>query len=134
MSNSVIRKALEGRLAAWANAQSPKVPVAFEEAPFTKPTSGKFLEAFLVPAITLDRDVSGNGKRYLGIFQVNCWALSGKGMAEVEALAASVISLFPLLPKQGNVSIESTPYAESAMDDSAGWTITPVTIKYRYET
>lgn len=134
MSNSVIRKELEGKLAAWASAQNPKIPVAYENTPFTKPSSGVFLEAFLIPAITLDRDVTGAGKRYLGMFQINCWAREGRGMAEAEALSASVIALFPMLPKQGNVSIEGTPYAEPSILDSAGWVITPVTIKYRYDT
>lgn len=134
MSNSLIRKELEGRLAAWANAQTPKIPIAFENTPFTKPAAGIFLEAFLIPAITLDRDTAGKGKRYLGMFQVNCWARSGRGMAEADSLAVSVINLFPLLPKQGNVSIDSTPYAENSIQDPAGWVITPVTIKYRYET
>ena len=134
MSDSIIRAELESRLAAWANAQVPKIPIAYEAVAFTKPTTGVFLEAELHPAITIDRDVSGASRRYLGLFQVNCWTRSGKGMAEGEALANSIIGLFPMLPKQGNVSIESTPYTETSILDSAGWVITPVTIKYRYDT
>jgi hypothetical protein len=134
MSDSIIRAELESRLATWANAQTPKIPVAYEAVPFTKPTSGVFLEAELHPAITLDRSVGGYKQRYLGIFQVNCWAKSGRGMAEVETLAKNIISLFPMLPKQGNVSVEATPYTEHSILDSAGWVIIPVTIKYRYDT
>lgn len=133
MSNSVIRAELETKLKAWADAQIPKVPVAFENLPFTKPTNGVFIEAYLIPNDTIDVDVSGNSKRYIGIFQVNCWAKSGNGMKQVEALAQNIISLFPMLPKAGSVSIEGTPQAARSILDSSGWTVVPVTIKYRYE-
>jgi hypothetical protein len=134
MSNSIIRAELETRLKAWADAQVPKVPIAFEGVSFTKPNDGVFLEAFLIPSITLDTAVDGSRQRLLGMFQVNCWARSGKGMRQVEALAQSIINLFPLLPKTGAVSIEKTPNAESHILDSAGWIIVPVTISYRFET
>lgn len=133
MSNSIIRAALESRLATWANAQNPKIPVAFEEMPFTKPTSGPFLESFLIPNVTIDKDVAGLHKRMHGIFQVNCWARSGRSMSEVERLSQNIIDLFPMLPKTGPVSIEQTPYASPDLKDSAGWVIVPVTILYRYE-
>lgn len=133
MSNSIIRAELETRLKAWADAQTPKVPIAFENVPFVKPLDGVYLEAFLVPNITLDVAVDGSRQRHLGIFQVNCWAKSGKGMRQVEKLAQDVIDLFPLLPKVGVVSVDRTPVAESRLMDSAGWVIVPVTIPYRYE-
>jgi hypothetical protein len=109
------------------------VPIAFENVPFVKPLDGVYLEAFLVPNITLDVAVDGSRQRHLGIFQVNCWAKSGKGMRQVEKLAQDVIDLFPLLPKVGVVSVDRTPVAESRLMDSAGWVIVPVTIPYRYE-
>ena len=133
MSNSVIRAELDSKLKAWADAQIPKVPVAYEGFPFTKPTDGVFVESFLIPAITMDSDVSGDSKRYLGIYQINCWARSGRGMKQVETLAQNIINLFPMLPKTGSVSIESTPYAEKYVLDQSGWVILPVTIQYRYE-
>lgn len=134
MSNSIIRAELETRLKAWADAQVPKVPIAFEGVSFTKPTDGVFLEAYLIPNLTLDTAVDGTRQRHLGIFQVNCWARSGKGMRQVEALAQNIINLFPLLPKSGMVSIEKTPNAESHLLDPSGWIIVPVTVSYRFET
>jgi len=133
MSNDVIRAELETRLFDWAQAQNPKVPIAFESAPFTKPETGVFLEAFLIPNVTIDADVAATRKRLVGIFQVNCWARSGKGMGEVDRLAASVIDAFPVVPKSGEVSIEQTPYADKSLSDNSGWVIVPVTIMYRYE-
>lgn len=133
MSDLIIRSELETRLKTWADAQVPKVLISSEGVPFTKPTDGVFLEAFLLPSATLNPEVSGVRKRQLGIFQVNCWAKSGKGMKAVEQLAQNVIDLYPLFPKAGNVSIEQTPNAEPSILDTSGWIVVPVTIKYRYE-
>lgn len=133
MSNKIIRAELETRLKAWADAQVPKIPVAFEGVSFTKPTSGPFIECFLLPSATLDSNVSATRKTRLGIFHVNVWAQSGKGMGQVESLAQSIVELFPILPKTGTVSIERTPFAGDHQDDIAGWLIIPVTIQYRHE-
>lgn len=135
MSDSKIRVELETRLLTWANAQTPKVPIAFQGVAFTKPTDGSpYLECFLLPAATLNRTVDGKRKTYIGLFQVNCWVQSGKGMGAVEALAQKVIDLFPILPKTGSVSVEQTPSAENSLLDDSGWLIVPVTVKYRMET
>jgi len=134
MSNSIIRAALETRLKVWADAQLPKIPVAFESVTFNKPLSNVYLQPLLIPNITLNNELSGIRKTQLGIFEVRCWCRSGIGMGVVEGIASSVINLFPLVPKQGAVSIENTPYAEKPMFDEAGWIIVPVMIFYRYET
>jgi hypothetical protein len=133
MSNIIIRSELESRLKTWADAQVPKVPVAFEGMAFTKPSTGVFLEPTLIPMSTEDANVSGTRKRCYGVFHVNCWAKSGTGMRQVETLAQSIVTLFPLLPKTGAVSIESTPFVHEHDTDPAGWLIVPVTIQYRYE-
>jgi hypothetical protein len=135
MSNSIIRAELETRLKTWADAQSPKIPIAFQNVPFTKPTtSGSvFLECFLIPNVTMNIELSGQRSTLYGIFQVNCWVQQGKGMKAAETLAQSVINIFPMLPKTGDVSIEGTPTAEPSLLDDSGWVVVPVTIKYRYE-
>lgn len=134
MSNAVIRAELETRLKTWADAQTPKVPIAFENVAFTKPSSGVYLQAFLLPNSTLNKELSAQRKTHMGLFQVNCWAPSGKGMGEVEALSQSIVNLFPVLPKSGAVSVEQTPTAAKPLLDESGWVVVPVTIKYRMET
>lgn len=133
MSNSIIRVALETRLKTWADAQTPKLPIAFEGNPFVKPATGGYLEPLLIPNVTSNNDLSGKRKTHLGIFEVRCWYPSGRGMGGVEKLSSSIIDLFPILPKTGKVSIENTPYAERPQIDDAGWIIVPVLIFYRYE-
>lgn len=134
MSNSIIRAELTTRLRAWADAQVPKVPIAFENAAFTKPLTGSFLQPVLVPNITIDADLAGTHQRLVGIFEIACWSPSGKGIVTVESLSASVIALFPLLPTVGTVHIQSTPYAGQAQPEPSGWIVVPVTVMYRYET
>lgn len=134
MSNSIIRATLEGKLVQWANAQTPKVPIAFEGVAFQKPADGSpFLQPILLPNPTANKTVDGKRKTYTGLFQINCWAQSGKGMGQVEQLAQSVIGLYPMLPKVGSVSVEKTPAAEKSLPDDSGWLIVPVTVQYRME-
>lgn len=132
MSNSLIRDELESRLIAWADAQVPKIPIAFQAAPFKKPAT-PYVEAFLIPNDTVQYEVSGRRNTYMGLFQINCWAPSGNGMGAVEALSQSVIALFPVLPKVGAVSVERTPSAGKSILDPSGWVIVPVTVTYRME-
>lgn len=127
-----VRSELEGRLKAWANAQMPKIPVAWEGVPFDKPLNGVFLQAFLLPAQTQNPTVDGSRTRELGIFHINCWGLDGEGWGKVEGLADNIVSLFPLLPKQGTVSVERTPSKQAHMLDN-GWRVVPVVIYYRRE-
>lgn len=134
MSNSIIRAELETRLKTWADAQVPKIPIAFEGVGFTKPTSGVYLEPFLLPSATMNNTVAGSRITRYGMFHVNCWALSGKGMREVETLAQSIVDLFPILPKSGTVSIERTPFVHDKETDLSGWVYVGVTIEYRHET
>jgi hypothetical protein len=133
MSNAIIRATLESRLKAWADSQTPKIPIAFEGAPFTKPTTGAYLQPLLIPNITLNSDLSGKRNTLLGIFEVNCWIQSGRGMGGVEQIVNNIVNLFPVVPKTGNVSVENTPHAERPMVDDSGWIIVPVVIMYRYE-
>lgn len=134
MSNAIVRAAFESRLKVWADAQVPKIPIAFEGASFNKPQSGAYIEPVLIPNVTMNNELSGKRKTLLGVFEVRCWYPSGTGMGGVEQLANNVINLFPLLPKTGKVSVENTPHAEHPHIDDAGWIIVPVLIFYRCET
>lgn len=134
MSNSIIRAALESRLATWANAQVPKVTVAFEGVASQKPSDGSlYLEAFLMPNPTMNKTVDAKRNTYTGLFQINCWAPSGKGMGQVEALSQSIAALYPRLPKTGSVSVEKPPAVSKSISDDSGWLIVPVTVEYRME-
>ena len=132
MSNAIIAAHFEGILATWAAAQSPAIPVAYESVPFTKPTT-RYLECFLIPANTKDVTVDGTRQRYMGTFQINVWVPDGKGRGAGDVIAAALVDLFPIVPKTGNVSVETTPTVSRAIKDVAGWRVIPVTLTYRLE-
>lgn len=128
-----IRSELETRLKTLADAQSPKIPIAFEDLPFTKPIDTPFFECVIVPAATINVTVDANRIREIGVMQVNVWYPSGKGAGKGEALADKVIAHFPVVPPVGTVYITQTPFKSRAIKDESGWRIIPVTINYRQE-
>ena len=60
MSDAIIRAAIESRLTAWAKAQSPAIPIAYENMGY-KPTTGqRFLRGTLMPAGTLNPSLAAS--------------------------------------------------------------------------
>lgn len=132
MSNVLIRAELEQRLREWATAQS--IPVAWQNVVFQKPADfSPYVEPFLIPNVTLNKPVNGKRATYLGLFQINIWTQKGGGIVVSNTLAQSLIDAFPMLPKVGAVSIESTPYVKPSLPSGDGWEIEPVIVNYRYE-
>lgn len=111
------------------------LPVSWEGVPFTKPANlGSFLEVFVIPANTQDVTVDGKRQRETGIFQVNVWCKTGVGTKAGEDIADAVRVAFPVVPKSGTVSVESTPTIKQAILDDSGYRIIPVIVSYRQET
>jgi hypothetical protein len=133
MTISAVRAYFETALNTWATSQSPAIPISFENTPFTKPSSGNFLECFLLPASTLARTVGANKEREVGIFQVNIWTPNGVGTGDVMSVAEDIVSLFPIVPKVGSVSIDKAPSIERAILDTSGWYVLPIIFHYRHE-
>ena len=132
MSKSLIRADLEARLKAWADSKTPKVPIAYESVNFTKPNSGLFVEVFLNPTDTFNRDVAATGVTEIGLFQINVWGPKGNGAQAIEAAVNEISALYPVVPK-GTVSIEKPAHAGRLASDNSGWNFVPVLISYRYE-
>lgn len=131
MSTQLIRASVETRLATWAATNA--VPVAWENTPFTKPASGAYVEPFLIPNAILPRDTSAQNSTYLGFYQVNVWIRVGTGMGQAEALAESIRTAFPIVPRQNGLQIEKVEISRP-LDDISGWVATPVLLRYRYDT
>ena len=125
------RQELETRLATFAAANS--LPVSYESVPFTKPTSGGFLECFIISAGTVNPTADARRTRERGTFQVNLWNPSGHGVGQLDTLAAALVAAFPVVPKTGTVSIEQTPNTGRVVLDTSGYAILPVTMLWRVE-
>ena len=134
MSQKIIRAALEAMLNTWAKAQTPPIPIAWQNATFTPPAQARYLRAFLLPAETQDLAVSCDIHVYIGILQVSACFPEGKGSTDADTVVDSLIAEFPqglIVPKLGmNVMILKTPYAAPAMAEP-GLYVVPVSIRYR---
>ncbi len=132
MNKPLIRAYLENQLKTWATGKSPQVPIAYEGVNFTKPATGLWCECFLMPNVTLNRNVGAVDTTEYGLFQVNVWGPRGNGAQAIEGMMAEVAALYPVVPK-GTVSIEKPPHAGRIVQDNSGWLIGSVLIYYRYE-
>jgi len=129
MTQRTIRTELETKINTWA--LSKNIPVSWENVSFEKPDN-TFIEVFIIPATTLNPNVTANRNTNYGMLQINIHTKSGAGTKQSELLAQELIELFPVVPKSGTVSIEQTGSILNAMYD-AQWRILPVRFRYRQE-
>lgn len=127
------RTELETKLATFAAAQNPPLLVSYEGVPFTKPTSGLWLECYFLSGPTVTATVDASTNRERGMWVVNCWCDSGKGMGRLDTLVAQIVKLFPVLPKTGTVSIEQPGTSSRANVTQDGWICIQVSFPYRIE-
>lgn len=134
MSNKIIRAALESRLKTWAQAQSPPIPIAYQNVAFTPPSQARYLRAFLLPAETRSEDVPGETRTYMGIFQVSICIPDGAGAGAAETILADLETLFPvaLRIESAGVSINiPRPVSASPAMNEPGLFVLPASIRYR---
>ena len=93
MSQELIRKAFETRLKAWADAQTPAIPVAWPNVAFVPP-AGRYVRAHTLPAQTQFLSLDGECKTWEGIFQVTFCMPLGTGSGTVESLITSLGAAF----------------------------------------
>ena len=84
MSKALVRRGFEAALKTWADAQSPALPVAWQNVSFTPP-AGRYARAFVIPAPTQSNTLDRSHRAYTGIFQVNLHMPINTGPAAAEA-------------------------------------------------
>jgi hypothetical protein len=126
------RSEIETRVLNWAKAQTPAIPVAIQGRTFNRPTSGPYLEVWLLGDEKVSRNVSADSRTY-GMFQINCYSpANNTGMGPVESLRDSMVALFPVLPKTGTVSVDA-PLSSTSSDVIDGFLFVAVRGNYRIE-
>lgn len=136
MSDALVRAAFETRLLAWANAQSPAIPVAFENAAFMPPV-GRYVRAYLLPAPTASETLNGEHRRRMGVFQVSLCMPIGSGPGAAAALTASLDAAFPMaLPMtQGSLRLFMlSPMSPGPAIQEPDRFVVPVSCTYRADT
>jgi len=136
MSHSLVRRAFEDLLKAWADAQSPSVSVAFQNVEFAPPAAA-YLRAFLIPAGTASDDLAGQHRRFEGVYQVTVFAPAGTGPKVAQDMADAVAALFPVaspLTVSGQKVFLLSPMSQGPSIQESGWFSTPLSCAYRLDT
>ncbi len=89
MSAELIRQGFETALKAWADAQTPAIPIAWPNVPFNPP-AGRYLRSFVLPLPTEYLSLDNVCKRWRGIYQVSFVMPIGTGSGTVESLITSL--------------------------------------------
>jgi hypothetical protein len=138
MSDRLIRAAFESRLNTWANARTPKLPIAFEDVSFTPPTGGgTYLQAYLLPANVDSTDLEGVHRLYQGVFQINVVTAAGSGRGAASAIADELSALFSnnlMIMQSGLPVFVMTPLSTAAAIAGDTTTSLPTSFRYRADT
>lgn len=134
MSQKAVRAALEARLAAWAAARVPALPIAWENT--AAPSAMPYLRVNLLPASTRSDTLDGAHRAFSGVLQAMAVVSPGQGPAVAETIAAELDALFPAaLVLTGPPAIQITEPASTApaLQDDESYRV-PVSIRYRADT
>lgn len=135
MSQKLVRAALESRLATWAAARVPALPIAWENVAAGQALP--YLRVNLLPARTTADTLDGAHRAYRGVFQVSVVTPIGAGPALAETIAAEIADLFPVnlrLPSGVlTVQVTSPASAAPALQHEHDFTV-PVSLTYRADT
>jgi hypothetical protein len=129
-----IRQALETALNTWASAQSPAVPVAWQNRAYTPTLGARYVQANILPAETENPSLGDDHKRFIGIFQVLIYSPDNKGAGDAETLAESLFTTFArgesFAASTVTVRILDSPSVLPSFNDN-GWYVLPVSIRYQ---
>ena len=134
MSQTLIRRAYEGRLATWAAARSPVLPVAYENVPYTPATGAVFLRAYVLPATTESLDLAGTLRTYLGVVQFSVCCPINTGPGAALGIADELAALFVVNARltSGAITVQQiTPCSIAPALQDASHYIIPVSFQFR---
>lgn len=94
MSDEIITKALQTRLKSFADAQTPKLSIAYEGVSFTPDATKPHLAEFTLPANTDNPSMGRSHSRYSGIYQVDVDVPATSGPVALRKLANAVAAHF----------------------------------------
>lgn len=134
MSESIVCAAIEGALKVWAAAQTPAIPLVFENTIFVPAVGSRYIKGFLMPAETLNQSQGGLHKHYHGMYQLSVFVPEGTGAGAARTLTKAIEVLFKcpttIVHSSRNVNIQRTPSVAKGAPDGTGFWMVPVTIWY----
>lgn len=130
MKTSFIRQQLERHLKSWVNQQTTKPSVAWQNAPFTPPSSGIWLQATVLPADTVSGSLAAT--EWKGAFRVNVFGPAGTGSNAVESVAQAIAQHFGAGTDLAGVRVLRPPSVGRGNNDDSFFMV-PVSIRYRLD-
>jgi hypothetical protein len=134
--NADIREAFETRIATFAAAQTPALPVAWENTSYTPSPLVAYLRCAMLPAPTVNPALGTKFDRLVGFYQINVYGTQDSGPAAAEAVADAIIALFPRggMTQNGTlINIDTTGSRAQGLNDINGFFFIPVRIRYRQD-
>lgn len=108
------------------------LPIAYEGEPYSPPTSGGYLQPFVIPNFQYPITLAGS-EQITGIFRVMVRYPAGKGAIEAKAKAEAICNHFrstSVITRSGQkVIVQYTHRARGYVEDN--WFIVPVTVAYK---
>jgi hypothetical protein len=95
VSHAYVERILERTLSDWAAAQTPVIPIAWQNVAFTPPVGARWIAAHVLPAAQEAMSLDGELETFEGVFQVTINLHVGQGLGEARTLADSLIASFP---------------------------------------
>jgi hypothetical protein len=130
--NNTIRTAFESRLATWAAAQSPALPIAYENRAFIPPANNRYLRAYIIPAPTNANTLEQTDRDYEGIFQVSIVQPLSAGTASANTIALALDGLYSPTFLEGSMRVFVTsPMSIAPAIIEANAYVLPVSLFYR---
>jgi len=129
-----IRQEVESAVAAFASAQTPAIPVAYEGVAFNKPTGSPYLQVVFLNNSITNATVDAERQRVYGSFQIMVYVPDGKGMKQLDMLTNEISALFPVYNKSlySTFSVEQPANVSPPMTDAA-FRVAVVRVQYRQE-
>lgn len=135
MSDTLLRAAFETRLNAWAAAQTPALPIFFENV--TGSPTAPYARVDLLKGDTENQFLDGKHRQRVGVCQVSLILPPNSGTARASALADSLDAAFPVATPlvQGSLRVYLTrPFSASGGTPEANHYYVPVTCAYQAHT
>ena len=133
MSQLFIRQAFDAKLKAWADKQSPPIPIAWENIRFDPP-AGRYLQAYLLPNDTVSLSLDRTHRMYRGYYQVTIVEPVNQDPRLTDALVGELERLFnPSMSIEAKgLRIQLTePMSASPPLQNANRYLVPVSAPYR---
>lgn len=136
MSQAKVRNLFQKAVSDYATTKN--IRVAFDNVKFTPQANETYLVCHLIPSSAATETLSGDHKRFLGVFQITIVTASGTATAKSDEIASELQDIFTIYKRY----TDSTNFTVTVMTplnvpegkvQNGGW-IVPCYLNYRADT